>query len=213
MANTLTKITTNAGLALNAKIQAGTGKVPLPLTRVVADAGRADDLANLTAAVEPKLEFVFEKQTSVQSHAIIRIMLTNQGNPAAVPAQPPLGAGFSLNMMLWFAEDPDVGEILYQVFRFEIDPETGTGIPYVPAAHERLWTYNPEITITISDAGVVTIEILPNSLASRQSIWDSIEMGDTDMPSSGVRAHLRIISSVVGYTPFGLVPDPGGMGE
>jgi len=212
VANTLTRVTTNAGLALNAKIQAGTGTVPLPLTRVVADAGRAEDLANLTGAIDPKLDFVFESKTAVQSHAIIRIMLTNQGNPAAVPPQPPLDAGFSMNMILWFAEDPDVGEILYQVFRFEIDPETGTGIPYVPAAAERLWTYNPEVTITISDAGVVTIEILPNSLASRQTIWDSIEMSGVDTPSSGTRAHLRIISAVTGYTPFGLTADPGDMG-
>jgi len=195
------RTTTAKGLAMNAKIQAGTGDVLLPLTRIVADAGRSDDLLNLEAAIDPRLEFVFEEKRAVEAHAMIRAMLTNQGNPFAIPPLPPLATGFSMQMLDFFATDPDEGEILYQVFRFDPNDD-GSGIPYVPSAAERAWTYTPEFTITISDAGVVTIEIVPNSLASRQSIWNSIEMSDAETPSQGVRTHLRVLESVP-WTPPG----------
>ena len=207
----MTVVTTAKGLALNAKIQAGGGGVGLKFTKVVADAGRADDLLNLEQAIDPRLTFVFEKKTAVQSHAMITLMLSNQPNPHANPPIPPLLSGFSMNQIPWYAEDPDEGEILYQVWRYEIDPGTGGGIPYVPPSAESVWTYNPRFTITISDAGVVTTTIDPNSLASRQSIWDAIESSDADIPSSGTRVHARFIKEVTGYTPFGMTAGPDGI--
>ena len=202
----VTRVTTAKGLALNAKIQAGTGDVLLPLLEIVADAGRSDDLLNLEDSIDPRLSFVFEEKRAVEAHAMIRAMLTNQGNPMASPPIPPLVTGFSMQMMNFFAQDPDEGRILYQVFRFDPNDD-GSGIPYVPAASERLWTYTPEFTITISDAGVVTIEISPNSLASRESIWNSTEMSDVEIPSQGVRTHLRILESVPWTPPGSTVGD------
>ena len=202
MAVSMTRVITAKGLALNAKIQAGTGDVGLPLIEAVADAGRADDLQNLEDSIDPRLSFSFESRTSIQAHAKIRILLTNQGNPYADPPIPPLDTAFSLQQINFFANDPDEGRILYEVFRFEIDPDTGTGIPYVPAASERSWSYNPTITVTIVDGGLLSINIDPQSLASLQSIWDSIEASDLDIPSDGTRIHARFVESVSSYTPY-----------
>ena len=192
----LTKVTTAKGLALNAKIKAGNGDVGLPFIEVLADAGRSDDLKNLEDAVDPRLAFEFEQKKAVEAHAIITLMMTNQGNPFASPPIPPLDTAFSMQQMCWFAEDPDEGRILYQVWRFDIDPTTGSGIPYVPTGAERVWTYNPQFTVTISDAGVVTIKIVPNSLASRQSIWNSIELSGDDTASVGTRLHAKVLESI-----------------
>ena len=205
----VTRVTTAKGLALNAKIQAGTGNVSLPLIEVVAGAGRSDDLANLEGVVDPRLSFVFESKSSVQAHAKIRLLLTNQGNPFANPPEPPLATGFSMQQIGFYAQDPDEGRILYQVFQFEMNAD-GVGIPYVPSFIERPWTYNPTFILTFSDAGVVTIAFDPNSLASRQSIWDAIEMSDVDIPAVGTRVHLRVVEDVPGFVPFNYQTNSGG---
>jgi len=199
----VTKVITTKGLALNAKIQAGTGDVKLPLIEVVADAGRSDDLLNLENSVDPRMNFVFEKKTATGVHARIRVMLTNLGNPFAVPPIPQLATAFSMNMINFFATDPDEGRILYQVYRFDIDPSTGSGIPYVPSAAERPWVYTPEFIITISDAGLLTIEIDMNSLASRQSILDAIEEHNLDPDAhEDIRAQL---AALIGHAIAGIV--------
>jgi len=115
-----------------------------------------------------------------------------------------------MQMINWYATDPDEGEILYQVFRFEVDPNDGGGIPYVPSGLERPWTYNPTFILTVS-AGVLTIAIDPNSLASRQSIWNSIELSDVEIPSSGTRLHARILETIM-IDP-GDFEDPEGEGS
>ena len=101
----------------------------------------------------------------------------------------------------FYVEDPEEGKILYQVFQFEINAE-GVGIPYVPSFIERPWTYNPTFILTFSDAGVVTIAFDPNSLASRQSIWDATEMSEADIPAVGTRVHLRVVEDMPGFKLF-----------
>lgn len=199
----MTVALTVKGKALNAKMQAGDGKVPLHLVELVAGAGRSNDLVNLEEVVDPRLNFVFEQKAGQGVHARIRALLTNQGNPHTNPAIPPLVTGFSMQQMGFYAIDPDEGRILYQVYQFEINDQ-GSGIPYVPAAMERPWTYTPTFIVTLTDEGLLQLTIDPNSLASRQSIWEVIELSANQDPMSGARAHLQEVGEIVGYFPEGV---------
>ena len=199
----VTKVVTAKGLALNAKIQKGDGKVTLPLIEVVADAGRSDDLLNLEDSIDPRLSFSFEQKTSVGVHARIRVLLTNLGNPNTNPPTPMLTVPFSMHQINFFANDPDEGRILYQVYRFDIDPSTNSGIPYVPSAAERPWVYNPTFILTMTDAGLLSIEIDPQSLVSRQSLREGFDEHNRDPAAHpDIRA---LISALIGHVIAGIV--------
>jgi len=196
-----TRVITDKGRLLQAKIQAGNGLVTLDLTEVLADAGRAadGDLLTLEEAIDPRLNFIFDQKKALDDRAIIRIFLTNQGNPGnpnanpPIPPTPPLLTGFSLQQTCWFAQDPDEGRILYQIDRYETNPD-GTGIPYVPALSEYPVTRSITSTIVINGGSgeLIIVPIDPQSLASRQSIWDAIEEHNQDPDS-----HYDLIKSIL----------------
>ena len=199
----VTKVITAKGLALNAKIQKGDGTVTLPLLEVVADAGRSEDLLNLEDSIDPRASFSFEQKTAVGVHARIRVLLTNLGNPNTNPPIPMLTTPFSMQQINFFASDPDEGRILYQVFRFDIDPATGTGIPYVPSAAERPWVYNPTFIFTLTDAGLISIEVDPQSLVSLQSLLERFGEHNRDPHShKDIRA---LIAALIGHVIAGIV--------
>ena len=199
MSETIHMHLTTKGQALNAKIQAGDGTVPLEITRVVTASGRCDDPLNLDDVVDMRQTATITDRRTFGIRAAVTIILTNQGNP--IMGEPPLLEGYSLTQFGMFAIDPDEGEILYRISQFE-RPN------YVPAATEMGWTINPTWNFVTENASEVIVNVDPNGLATLQRIWDAIELSDRDIPLLGTRAHLQIVDELTNYWPPG-VERPG----
>ena len=185
---------TTAGKVLNAKIQAGKGKIPLEITRVVTAAGYSTEPLELNDLIDPRLEFTITEQTGSGTRAIIATYINNFGNP--LTGIMPLMEGYPLTQIGFFAIDPDEGEILYRISQFE-NPN------WVPALRERGWEFKPTFNFTVGNASEVIIQINPTGLAVREDIWNSVEFSDNDKPGFGVRTHHKAVSSATGYKPLG----------
>jgi len=159
---------TLAGQALNAKIQVGSGTVPLPITRIVASDDISGDPLTLTPGeVAIAQEFNVTGITTDGNRATINALLTNVGNPKTIPPVLPLAAGYLLSRIIFFANDPDNGEIVYRVTQFE------KPIP-VPAEKERPWTYKPTFNIYVGNASEVTVNVDPSGFATIKYVDDAI---------------------------------------
>jgi len=183
MADTILALTP-LGQALKAKIERGDGTLPLEITRIVSAAGSSPYPAFLTELVDPKLEFTITQTESEEGLTNITAILTNIGNPAA--GIPPLAEGYPLKQAGVFAVDPDLGEILYKISQFD------NPIP-IPAASERIWTYEPTFGVKTDNAETVIIRMNPSGLATlaqvRNEIGDALgDIVDTQLPAlaSGV---------------------------
>jgi len=149
MADTILALTA-LGQALKAKIEQGNGLIPLKITRIVSASGTSPDPTNLTAVVNPKLEFGITRVSSQGARTTIETILTNTGAPS--DGVPPLATGYPMSQVGFYAEDPDEGEILYRISQYD-NPI------YVPSAQERGWTYTPSFNIVTGNATTVLIEI------------------------------------------------------
>ena len=141
---------TAAEQALKAKIEAGSGTIPLEITRIVTASGRSDDPLNLTAVVNEEQQFTIKTREITGVRTAITVSLTNMGNPET--GEKPLEKGYPLSQVGFYAIDPDDGEILYRVSQYDAPN-------YVPASHERGWTYEPTYNIVTGNASEVKIVI------------------------------------------------------
>ena len=183
---------TAAGQVLRAKIELGDGTVPLEITRIVTAAGRSDDPLNLTAGIDEKLEFKITGRVTAGTRTVIRCLLTNYGNPET--GEPPLAVGYPLSQVLFYAIDPDEGEILYRISQY--------GSPYyVPAVHERGWTFEPTFNFVTDNAREVIVRIDPSGFATLNNVWGSVEYSDNAEPAAGVKTHYRETEDASEYTP------------
>jgi len=183
---------TSAGQRLKAKIEAGDGTIPLDITRVVTASGTSPDPLNLTNVINQQQTATITGRTVTGIRTSITVLLTNWGNPSGT--EPPLTAGYPLSQWGMFAMDPDVGEILYRISQFD-SPN------YMPAASEMGITLNPTWNIITGNASDVIVQIDPAGLATMQSIFNSVEVSDTETPASGVRTHYRFMQDVPNYIP------------
>ena len=153
---------TDAGLALNAKIQAATGDVPLLITRVALGAGTSQTPTSQTDVINPIDFFVpIIRQQSHDNVAEIQIQITNVGNPDLSIL--PLAAPVTFQQIGFFAIDPDEGEILYRISQLDdvayIPPVQD--FPYTVAPIYIFTTANAEtVNITVDPAGLVTVRML-----------------------------------------------------
>ena len=161
MGKTIHMHLTIKGQALNAKIQAGDGNVPLEITRVVTASGRHDDPLNLDNVVDMRQTATITDRRTFGIRAAITIILTNQGNPAT--GEPPLLEGYSLTQFGMFALDPDEGEILYRISQFE-RPD------FVPAATEMGWTINPTWNFVTENASEVIVKLDPAAVVTTETL-------------------------------------------
>ena len=187
---------TVAGQVLNAKIQAGDGTIPLDISRIVTASGRSANPLTLTNVVNPQQQFTILNRNVVGTRAIIEALVTNFGNPAAVPPTPPLTIGYPLSQIGFYAIDPDVGEILYRISQFD-NPN------WVPSFSERGWEYNPTFNFATGNASTVNIEINPSGLATRSDVWNSVYFSDGDTPDFGVKTFYRLTGDAPYYEPAG----------
>jgi len=149
-------------MALNAKIQTGTGNVPLEITRVALGAGTTDDPTTQTDVENPLDFFVpIIRQNAHDNMAEVQIQITNVGNPDL--NIPPLQTATTFQQIGFFATDPDFGEILYRISQFDspafIPP--ALDFPYTVAPIYVFTTANAEVVnIVINPAGLVTVRML-----------------------------------------------------
>ena len=159
------------GQALNAKIQAGGGNVPLHITRIVSAAGYSNDPLSLNNVIDMRQTAIIARREVIGVRAAIEITLSNQGNPAA--GEQGLTVGYSLSQFGMFANDPDEGEILYRISQF--DSPT-----FVPAASEMGWTINPTWNFIVGNASEVIVEVDPSGMATigqlQRHIDDSVNL-------------------------------------
>ena len=172
---------TAKGQALNAKIQAGNGNVPLEITRIVSASGTDPDPLNLENVVNMRQTAIIVRRDFLGIRASIEIMLTNQGNSSA--GEPPLVTGYELSQFGMYAIDPDEGEILYRISQFDTPN-------YVPAAAEMGWTINPTWNFIVGNASNVIVTIDPSGMATVGQLTDHIDrlvMSQTGV--HGIRFH------------------------
>ena len=158
---------TAKGQALNAKIQAGNGDIPLEITRVVSASGQSPDPLNLgfISDLDFRQTARITRQERIGTRAVVEVQLSNQGNPTE--GEPPLTAGYELFQFGMGAIDPDEGEILYRISQF-------TTSTWVPPATELGWTINPSWNFVVGNASKVIINIDPSGMATVEQLNDHI---------------------------------------
>jgi hypothetical protein len=176
MADTILALTVS-GQALKAKIEQGNGLIPLEITRIVSASGVSHDPINLTALIDPKLEFSITNVSTQGARTTISAALSNMGDSSA--GIPPLAAGYPMSQVGFYAIDPDEGEILYRISQYD-NPI------YIPAAQERGWTYTPSFNIVTGNATTVIIEINAAGYAPMSALTSHIE--DTVASAAGVHS-------------------------
>ena len=199
MADIILELTT-AGRALRAKIEQGNGDIPFEITRIVAGAGSSGDPLNQTGVIDPRQEFAVTSKNTVGPETIFKAMLTNVGDPNADPPVPPLAVGYPLAQIGFYAIDPDVGEILYNITQF-VNPAP------VPAASERPWTYKPEFVVTTANASEVIIQLTPSGWLSQDDLEPIIQQLSGHIGRGGTAQHPLADGVTPGFSEFNYTQD------
>jgi hypothetical protein len=200
---------TTAGKALIAKINQGNGDIPLNIIRIVSSDGTSGDPLELTVPdVEIRQTFTVTDSSTEENRTIINAFITNIGNTNATPPVPPLAAGYLLSRILFFADDPDDGEIVFRVTQLE------NPIP-VPSAGERPHTFKTTFNISAGNASEVIVQVDPSGLATIQYVDERIaalsfgvEVSANQIPQPGVKTHYFITSPAPYFRPDIPVPPP-----
>ena len=140
----LTGFFTQQGLALSAKLLSGS---TLRLTRVVAGSGSTGD--PLTASSLPQIQQELEMTVPARS-----------GNTVVIPATltAALASGdYQLTELGVYADDPDEGEILYQVYQLSVPVDIAAGSQTVLRFYlEETVSQDLDVTVVCSPAGLIT---------------------------------------------------------
>ena len=153
MSNWTTRVTTVKGRALDAKVI--TGKTKLTLTKFKTGDGSPVDLENLTDLVSPQQVIPISSLTpKANGEADVEGIMTNAG----------LENGYFFKEWGLFAQDPDEGEILYQVL-IDANPDYWLADGSATALSTEL-----HLTIAIKDADSVSATIDPSGLVSQSDL-------------------------------------------
>lgn len=147
MATWINFIRTNQGLNLDTKVAAGSTE--LTITKAMSASGKVNSalLREQTALTNPQQTLALQNKQVIEGENafILPVKLTNSG----------LSAGYSMFQLGIFAQDPDLGEILYMIC--QTSTESGEEIP--KATDQPGFSIQWNLKIKISDAGSVTIEV------------------------------------------------------
>lgn len=153
MSNWTTRVTTVKGRALDAKVIAG--KTKLTLTKFKTGDGSPVALENLTDLVSPQQVIPISSLTpKANGEADVEGIMTNAG----------LEKGYFFKEWGLFAQDPDEGEILYQVL-IDANPDYWLADGSATALSTEL-----HLTIAIKDADSVSATIDPSGLVSQSDL-------------------------------------------
>lgn len=171
---------TTKGLALAAKIAAGT---KLTITKVTAGSG---ETAKSAAALAQ------EKQTLTAGTAAV------SGQSAVLPvtlAETAVSAAYSLTELGVYAQDPDAGVILFQVFRLEKPVTLTAGGENAYRFYLKQTVGAAGITVTCSPAGLLTAEDIvkkPDAILATTVLHVAKTGSDTTGDGSEAKSFLTI---------------------
>ena len=184
---------TTKGLALAAKLAAGTALV---ITKVTAGAGETAVGASALAAEKQTLT-VGSAQTTAQTAAL----------PVTL-AETKASASYSLTELGVYARDPDVGEILYQVFRLDEARAIAAGGGSVYRFYLKETVGAAGVTVSCSPSGLLIDEDLAPTRSkvlaaaagsvSRQEWWSVTTISiPTDRAYSASATAVTPVSTVI----------------
>jgi len=189
---------TAAGLALDAKIQAGNGAVTLDLVDILTTDSLSEDPVNMTEVVGYKQTLTILSKRSVGPRAVIKARLVNKD------AEHELTESYSITQYVFRAMDPDDGLIIYRVSQFASHPL------YMPRFGEPpyigVFGREPSFNIVVGDDAELHVEVSPVGDVQPEDIYASVELSSAEVPQAGVRTHYRVLADVPWYTPLGAVP-------
>lgn len=147
MATWVNFIRTNQGLGLDAKLMGGTA--PLRITKAMSGAGKVNPLLlreQTELTITKQVLDLDEKQdTGDPDSFILPVKLSNEA----------LDAGYVMYQLGLFAEDPELGEILYMIC--QTSTIEGEAIP--SESEQPAFTMQWNLKIKVSDAPGVTIQV------------------------------------------------------
>lgn len=193
---------TNKGIALQAKVQAGT---TLSITKLKLGSGvvpSGTDIKTLTDLIAPEQNLGIGAKEAVGDYCKISSTISNTG----------LAAGYYVRELGVFAQDPDDGEVLYAY--------TTDGAPdYLPAGGgSTVISQEFSVMIAVDDVDNIEVDIDPAALATmgyvQLQIGEHDESEDAHEPAfeahnADENAHLNMVgasSSAAGKR--GMVPAP-----
>ena len=155
---------TNKGIALQAKVQAGT---QLHITKLKLGSGvvpSGTDVKTLTDLIAPEQNLGIGGKEAVDDYCKISSTISNTG----------LEAGYYVRELGVFAQDPDDGEILYMY--------TTDGAPdYLPAGGgSTVISQEFSVMIAVDDTDNVVVDIDPAALATMGYVQLQIQEHNTD---------------------------------
>lgn len=157
MLNFNTATITEQGLALNTKVNAGRGNIIFTKLGIGAGIYGADtDMSSLTGLKEPKQEVPFEKKEIKDPMTVmLRCTVNNQG----------VQESYRINEIGIFAQDPDIGEILYSIATADGEADT------MPAFNgENLVTISLDSYVTVSSSSNVQINVQAGDWATQEDL-------------------------------------------
>lgn len=155
---------TNKGIALQAKVQAGT---ELEITKLKLGSGvvpSGTDIKTLTDLITPEQNLGIGGKEAVDDYCKISSTISNTG----------LEAGYYVRELGVFAQDPDDGEILYMY--------TTDGAPdYLPAGGgSTVISQEFSVMIAVDDTDNIVVDIDPAALATMGYVQLQIQEHNTD---------------------------------
>lgn len=155
---------TNKGIALQAKVQAGT---QLHITKLKLGSGvvpSGTDVKTLTDLIAPEQNLGIGGKEAVDDYCKISSTISNTG----------LDAGYYVRELGVFAQDPDDGEILYMY--------TTDGAPdYLPAGGgSTVISQEFSVMIAVDDTDNIVVDIDPAALATMGYVQLQIQEHNTD---------------------------------
>lgn len=155
---------TNKGIALQAKVQAGT---QLHITKLKLGSGvvpSGTDIKTLTDLIDPEQNLGIGGKEAVDDYCKISSTISNTG----------LEAGYYVRELGVFAQDPDDGEILYMY--------TTDGAPdYLPAGGgSTVISQEFSVMIAVDDTDNIVVDIDPAALATMGYVQLQIQEHNTD---------------------------------
>ena len=155
---------TNKGIALQAKVQAGT---QLHITKLKLGSGvvpPGTDIKTLTDLIDPEQNLGIGGKEAVDDYCKISSTISNTG----------LEAGYYVRELGVFAQDPDDGEILYMY--------TTDGAPdYLPAGGgSTVISQEFSVMIAVDDTDNIVVDIDPAALATMGYVQLQIQEHNTD---------------------------------
>lgn len=191
MANFNPTIITDSGLSLIAKISSGSGQMSFTRICTSKSSYSVDEAQHLSALTTVEQETTIDKVEIINDTAVkVSAVITNKL----------LESGYYINAIGLYAEDPDLGEILYSITIAKVpdwmQPDSGSGvsslliqlITQVSNSSTVKTELNPSVLVTVQDLLDHTNNTTVHVTAGEKEKWNGkAELSDipTTLPANG----------------------------